>query len=559
MANPENLRPVRSAKEAREKGRAGGLRSGARRRELASLKEAARVVLSMDSVSPKSNKAMELMGLDPDERTNAAAITATMVMRATEGDVKAYEALSRNMALLDADAAAERDAPSGGPDAAAAPHFDLSAVIAPVYANASRYIEAGIQEIILKGGRGSAKSSYAYSKCLDKLIERPHAQWLCCRRYSNTLKNSCFANVLWAIAKRGMTYGKAHEAADFTVTTSPMEITYRATGQRIIFAGLDDPGKIKSITFADPDAKVEILVFEEYNQLKGESDARSVEQSVFRGDYSLEFKLFNPSPDDGDWANVEAGRKLAEWEGYLDSGGERPSAMVMHTTYLDVPKEFLGSRFFEMADGLKGINERAYRNEYLGEETGLTGRVFANVADVEVTEEDVASFKCMRVGVDWGFENDPFVWLRVAYDRKTRRIVVFDEFFNVRTLDEDNVAEAKRRLSDGNGQFDRSAPENEHRCDIADKKSIATWRSLGVNARGASKAVPVATGVKWLQARSRIDIDRRRCPFAYQEFTRYAALEDEDGRFMGYPDKDNHTIDAVRYALYDIINKKDEV
>ena len=105
MANPENIEPhkIRSTSEAREKGRAGGLRSGARRRELASLKEAARLILSMDSASPKHNKAMELMGLDPDERTNAAAVTATMVMRAAEGDVKAYEALSKNMALLDSD------------------------------------------------------------------------------------------------------------------------------------------------------------------------------------------------------------------------------------------------------------------------------------------------------------------------------------------------------------------------------------------------------------------------------------------------------------------------
>ena len=112
MANPENIDPykIRSTSEARAKGRAGGLRSGARRRELASLKEAARIVLSMDSVSPKSNQAMELMGLDPDERTNAAAITATMVMRAVGGDVKAYEALSKNMALLEAEEAARRGA-----------------------------------------------------------------------------------------------------------------------------------------------------------------------------------------------------------------------------------------------------------------------------------------------------------------------------------------------------------------------------------------------------------------------------------------------------------------
>ena len=95
MANPENIEPhkIRSTSEAREKGRAGGLRSGARRRELASLKEAARLILSMDSASPKHNKAMELMGLDPDERTNAAAVTAART--ATETTMASGAAFSR--------------------------------------------------------------------------------------------------------------------------------------------------------------------------------------------------------------------------------------------------------------------------------------------------------------------------------------------------------------------------------------------------------------------------------------------------------------------------------
>ena len=229
----------------------------------------------------------------------------------------------------------------------------------------------------------------------------------------------------------------------------------------------------------------------------------------------------------------------------------------MHTTYKDVPKRFLGQKFFDNAERLKEINEKAYRNEYLGEETGLTGRVFANVVEAEITEDDIAGFKCIRIGVDWGFENDPFVWLRVAYDRKTKTVTIFDEFCNTHTLDGDNIAEAKKRLS-VDETFYKGRSEHEHRCDIAEKKSIATWRASGINAIGASKAVPVTSGIKWLQQRRSIRIDRKKCPLAYQEFTRYAALENDDGSFGGYPDKDNHTIDATRYCLFDIINKKDQ-
>ena len=508
MANPENIEPhkIRSTSEAREKGRAGGLRSGARRRELASLKEAARLILSMDSASPKHNKAMELMGLDPDERTNAAAVTATMVMRAAEGDVKAYEALSKNMALLDSDRQAERE--DADPAARQAPPFDLSAAIAPTFCAVSRAVEAGIQEVVLKGGRGSAKSSYAYQKQLDVFLSRPDSMWLCMRRYANTLRRSCFANVLWAIRKRGMTIGRSGEDADFTASVSPMEVVYNATGQKILFSGLDDPEKLKSITFDDPRKKIEILTWEEYSQFDP-ADVRNVEYSVLRADYGLEFKLFNPPPDSEHWANREAADKADD-----------PAVLVHHSTWRDVPEEFLGARFVANAERMYRESPEAARNELDGECIELQGRVFRNVEERTVTDEEIAEFRWIRRGLDWG------------YGRPIR-----DE--------------------DGEPVFRRDLPANEVRCDIAERKSIADYRAYGINAVGASKRVPVADGIVWLKGRARIAIDRRRAPLAYQEFVRYRALLDKEGRFAGYPDKDNHAIDAVRYAVFDLIADPD--
>lgn len=557
MANPENIDPykIRTASEARAKGRAGGLRSGARRRELASLKEAARVILSMDSASPKLNRAMELMGLDPDERTNAAAVTATMVMRAAEGDVKAYEALSRNMALLEAGAAAAAEAPASA--ARSLPPFDLSASISPAFCAVSRAVEAGTQEIILKGGRGSSKSSYAYQKQLDVLLARPDAMWLCMRRFANTLRRSCFANVLWAIRKRGMSIGRSGEDADFTASVSPMEVTYNATGQKIVFSGLDDPEKLKSITFDDPRKKIEILTWEEYSQFDP-ADVRNVEYSVLRGDYGLEFKLFNPPPDAEHWANREAAEKA-----------EDPATLVHHSTWRDVPEEFLGARFVANAERMYRESPEAAKNELDGETIELTGKVFRNVEDQTITPEQIAGFKWIRCGMDWGFEQDPWVWLRVAYDRKSRTLYVFDELYNTLTLDEPNIAAVKLRLAeldehgkplrtgDGEPAFRAAKPANEVRADCSAPKDIARWRNSGVEVVGASKRIPVDDGIRWLQKRSRIVIDRKRCPLAYQEFVRYRAVEDEDGRFRGYPDKDNHAIDAVRYAVYDLIANPD--
>lgn len=438
------------------------------------------------------------------------------------------------------------------------PPYDLSANISPTFCEVSRAIDLGqANRIMLKGGRGSTKSSYAYQKILDVFLHRPHAQWVCGRRYANTLRRSCFANVLWAIAKRGMTVGKPGEGCDFDKTTSPMEITYNKTGQKILFYGLDEPEKLKSITFEDPKAKIELLLLEEYNQLACAEDARNVRQSVFRSDYSLEIDVYNPSPDDMQWTNQEA-------------RVEEPGKLVHHSSYLDVPEEFIGKRFIEQAEQLKSINAKAYANEYMGEETGLTGTVFENVVAQSITYEDRIQMKWIRCGVDWGYQNDPFVWLMVGYDRKTRTLYIIDEVFNTETLDDANIEEVKRHLIDrddkgqpiytneGKPVYNKHKAQNEIRADAAAPKDIATWRHAGMAITGASKRVPVDDGIRWLQKRKAIVIDRERCPLAFQEFSRYRAKEDpDDGRFLGYPDKDNHTIDAVRYAVFDLIADPD--
>lgn len=437
------------------------------------------------------------------------------------------------------------------------PPYDMSANISPTFCEVSRAIDLGkANRIMLKGGRGSTKSSYAYQKILDVFLHRPYAQWICGRRYANTLRRSCFANVLWAITKRGMTVGKPGEGCDFDKTTSPMEITFNKTGQKILFYGLDEPEKLKSITFEDPKAKIELLLLEEYNQLACAEDARNVRQSVFRSDYSLEIDVYNPSPDDMQWTNQEA--RLKE-----------PGKLVHHSSYLDVPEEFIGKRFIEQAEQLKAINAKAYANEYMGEETGLTGTVFENVVAQSITYEDRIQIKWIRCGVDWGYQNDPFVWLMVGYDRKTRTLYIIDEVFNTETLDDANIGEVKRHLVDrddkgqpiytneGKPVYNRNKPQNEIRADAAAPKDIATWRHAGMAIMGASKRVPVDDGIRWLQKRKAIVIDRERCPLAFQEFSRYRALEDDEGKFKGYPDKDNHTIDAVRYAVFDLISDPD--
>ena len=91
-------------------------------------------------------------------------------------------------------------------------------------------------------------------------------------------------------------------------------------------------------------------------------------------------------------------------------------------------------------------------------------------------------------------------------------------------------------------------------CDSAEPKSVADYRSLGLNARKAVKGPgSVDYGMKWLQGR-RIVIDKARTPNAWREFSRYEFERDREGNFVsGYPDRNNHTIDATRYALERVI------
>lgn len=433
------------------------------------------------------------------------------------------------------------------------PPFDLSANISPTFCSVSRAIDRGeADRVVLKGGRGSSKSSYAYQKALDVFLKRPNAQWICGRRYANTLRRSCYANTLWAIAIRGMTVGKPGEGCDFDKTVSPMEITYNRTGQKIIFAGLDEPEKLKSITFQNPEAKIEILLLEEYNQLNGPEDARNVRQSVFRGEFSLEFDIFNPDPDEDQWANVEA---LIE----------EPGKLVHHSSYLDVPREFIGSKFIAQAEALKTINPKAYANEYMGEVTGLEGKVFENIRDYTITDEEIDNFTWVRNGIDWGFSVDPWVFLRIAYDNKRKVLYIFGEDYGTDLTDPKSVKRAKEMLSvtddDGNAHFNPYALENLIYADSAEPKSIASYKQLGMNIHPVKKGPgSVKQGIKWLQQRTEIRIDKKRCPLAYQEFSRYTYELDKDNKVTGgLPDMDNHTIDACRYACSPLIMSKREV
>lgn len=399
--------------------------------------------------------------------------------------------------------------------------INLSSLIAPsFYDVAYDILERKHTHYFLKGGRASTKSSFISLEIILELIEHPDVHAVCLRKYGNALRDSVFNQILWAIDKLGLrTY--------FSYTLAPLEITYKPTGQKIVFRGLDDPAKSKSVKM--PFGYFGLIWFEELEQYNGMAEIRSVLQSYMRGGTDfLCFYSYNPPQTVSNWVNSEANVQVE-------------NRLVHTSTYLTVPRSWLGEDFFIEAELLKKNNELAYKHEYLGEVTGTGGAVFTNVVSKEITDEEIAKFPKIDYGIDWGFAVDPFAFGAIYYDKTRRDIYIFDEIYKVGMLND----EAFERIKSKNIGHDLII------ADCAEPKSIAEGGRQGLNIRGAEKGKDsVRFGIKWLQRLCHIYIDPKRAPNAWKEFSSYEFEKNKAGEFISdYPDKENHMIDMTRYAL----------
>lgn len=377
----------------------------------------------------------------------------------------------------------------------------------------------------LPGGRGSTKSSFVGIQVPLLLLQHPGCHAVVLRKIGNTIKNSVYPQIQWGIEQLGL-------LDKFKFITSPHEITYKKTGQKILFFGVDDPTKVKSIKL--PFGYVGIVWYEELDQFSGMEEIRNLNQSLLRGGSTYwVFGTYNPPKSQNNWVNEEI---------LVDD----PDRLVYPTTYLSVPHSWLGEQFLLEAEKLKEKNYTSYEHEYLGKVTGTGGAVFENVEDMRMTDEIIQDFGYIYHGLDFGFSIDPLAYVGMAYDAKHEAIYIFDELYQQRLLN-------KRA-------FDLIQPRLQGRrigADSAEVKSIAEMRSYGMNIYGAKKGPDsVEYGLKWLQDRAKIYIDKRRCPNAYREFVSYEYEQNKDGQFISaYPDKNNHAIDAVRYGLSEVMSR----
>lgn len=385
----------------------------------------------------------------------------------------------------------------------------LSGLMGEGFYGSHRAARLGAAELLETGGRGSGKSSFLSVELVLQLLRHPECHGAVLRKVGATLRTSVYAQVLWAIGALGL---RRH----FKCTVSPMECEYLPTGQKILFLGMDDPGKLKSLKM--PFGFVGVVWFEELDQFEAE-EVRSAEQSLLRGgDYALSLKSFNPPADPGHWANLYA---LTPKKGLH----------THHSTYLELPESWLGQRFLQDAEHLKQVNPVLYRHEYLGQAVGTGEQVFGNLRLETISDTGFPDSIC---GVDWGWWPDPWAFNRVYYNGRQRTLYIFDEATRHRCSNAETAAIVGLK----------SRPGELIVADSSEQKSIADYRAAGLRCRPAVKGPgSVAYSMKWLQSLDAIVIDPKRCPDTAREFAACAYVQGS------IPDRDNHHIDAVRYAV----------
>ena len=398
----------------------------------------------------------------------------------------------------------------------------LTDCIAPSFYPVHKAIKHGTKtHYWLKGGRGSTKSSFVACEIIMGIMQDESANAVCLRKVGLYLKDSVYEQLVWAIDKLGV-------QDLWELRASPMMLIYQ-TGQRILFRGADKPKKIKSTKVSK--GYIRYIWFEECDEFKGKEELDTITQSLMRGGSKFDvFYSYNPPKSQTSWINGE-----------VELQALREDTVVHHSDYRTVPVSWLGEPFLQEAEQLHLTNETRYRHEYLGEVTGTGGEVFTNITQRVISEEEKETFDHVRRGLDWGYGPDPFVYIALHFDRKRRVLFIFYEFYKHRA-GFDEIAAAIQA---------ENPEKREVIAESAEPRSNDELRARGIHITAAKKGPgSVEHGVSWLQDLNEIVIDPVACPNTAREFSGYELERTADGSAFksGFPDKDNHTIDAVRYA-----------
>lgn len=375
---------------------------------------------------------------------------------------------------------------------------------------------------VLKGSRASKKSKNTGIKIIHGMMKYQLANTLVVRKVGKSLKDSCFAELKWAANRLGVSHL-------WRFTTSPLEATYKPTGQKIYFRGMDDPLKITSIA-VENGALCWCWVEEAY-EIKKEEDFNMLDESIRGatpdGLYKQFMITFNP------WSDKSWLKKK-----FFDVESDNIQAQTVNYMI----NEFLDEADLLLYEDMKINNPRRYKVAGLGDWGIVDGLVFENWEEKAFDIDVIRHKKGVRAyfGLDFGYTNDPSALPALLVDNKNRVIYVFDEIYE-RGLTNEMIAQ--HITSHGYAKEVITA-------DSAEPKSIDRLRSLGIRRiRSARKGKDsVNHGID--KIRNYKIVVHPRCVNFMMELECYCWDTDQFGNFINKPiDEFNHLMDAMRYAL----------
>lgn len=383
---------------------------------------------------------------------------------------------------------------------------EKSPAFVPLFKNTLRYE-------VPWGGAGSGKSHIVARKILYRLLKETDQEhkFLICRKVSRTIKRSVFTLMCNIIRKWGLW-------DEFDVNRTDFTITYKKNGSQMLFTGMDDPEKLKSIEAITGVWMEEATEFtqEDFEQL----DLRL--RGITKHHKQIILTL-NPISEQH-WI------KRVFFDDPIDG------CFTLKTTYLD--NGFIDDQYKMVMKNKRKTNPRYYNIYALGNWGTAEGLVFNNVTQRRISPDEIEGLQCYQ-GLDFGYTNDPTSFTQVYLDEKNKRVYIYDGFYE-KGLSNDRIAEEIKNLL---------AHKHKTTADSSEPKSIDYLKSLGVNVRGALKGKgSVSAGIDYMLG-FEIIVNAHLVEWM-TEFNNYSWALDKNGKQTNKPVDDfNHAIDSIRYAL----------
>lgn len=519
MANEKNLTHKLTVNDQR----AGGKKSGEIRRRK---RDTAKIVEKMlcSKLNAKDKEEVEKISgeLEKDEMTVNALMIAGQIKAAMCGNVGAFQNLQSYL---------ERNSSKDDFDSDyTIPITEITVDFLETYRTVHKIFDgkSDIQEIILKGGRGSIKSNFWSALVEETIRNDPQAHCVVTRRYKTDLRNSVYSQFMKTITRH-------NKLEDWEFTTSPLMAKYKKTGQCVLFVGADKPLSLKSYNLSF--GYIKLLINEECDEMAGIEQLDNIYDTFIRADApAINIKVFNPPKSANNFMNEYTASKVGDRLSYIS-----------HSYYYNVPKEWLGERFFQRAEWFKEHKPKYYANNYLGEVTGTGGAIFENLELRKITDDEIKRMSYFYYGLDFGYEH-PQTFIKCFYDFETDILYPIEEVYSRRCK---NATFANKIKKYKNVEIiaDSARPDN-----------ISEMNDWGFDVVGAVKRWGINKGRdycwEWLRQCNKIVVDRERTPYLANEMTKLEFELLKDGTFSSeYPKLGEDCVMALIYALNRVIKE----